>query len=153
MTKDDDETLYRLSGNSENGTLMSYMRPTYELMFAETFFDNVSAAESQNSTDFFDSTFTVALVYSGSRWFVTLEMLEKGLVLSTEYNAEYHAFWGDLYNQKTYFISDPTTASTPVGVDFYYILSNGRNYGPFGLLEPIANLSGAGFFHCHVVES
>ena len=43
---------------------------------------------------------------------------------------EYHPFWSNdlTHNEvnKTVFISDPTSASTPVGVDFYEIGEQGK---------------------------
>jgi len=33
------------------------------------------------------------------------------------FDAEYHAFWRDLFGGRTLFISDPVTGGSPVGVD------------------------------------
>lgn len=93
---------------------------------------------------------------------------------------EYHPFWSNdlIQNEvnKTVFISDPTSASTPVGVDFYEIGEQGKQlavswefvhhaprselhlivlfchvgeqYGPFGVLYPMQNPPGRGYFQC-----
>ena len=46
--------------------------------------------------------------------------------------------------------SDPTKGATPVGVDFYEKAQNPKwdDYGPYGLLIPLYNISGKGYFHC-----
>lgn len=46
--------------------------------------------------------------------------------------------------------SDPTKGATPVGVDFYEKAETPKwdDYGPYGLLIPVYNISGKGYFHC-----
>ena len=48
--------------------------------------------------------------------------------------------------------SDPTKGATPVGVDVYEradtTKSKWDDYGPYGLLIPLYNISGKGYFHC-----
>lgn len=101
-----------------------------------------------------DIYFSIALVYSGSRWFGTLEFgLEKDFKLDQlSYGYEYHAFWDRLYEGRTFFLSDPYTGAIPVGVDFYenqfLETPEWNDYGPWGLLKPIHNISGKGYFHC-----
>ena len=47
-------------------------------------------------------------------------------------------------------VSDPTSGSTPVGVDFYVIGERGDQFGPFGALYPIQlhNQTGKGYYRC-----
>ena len=62
------------------------------------------------------------------------------------------AFWAKAYHPRlTYFVSEPTTKATPVGVDFYWIEQRGEQFGPFGSLVPIQlhNQTGRGFFRCN----
>ena len=46
--------------------------------------------------------------------------------------------------------SDPTKGATPVGVDVYEKAKTPKwdDYGPYGLLLPVYNISGKGYFHC-----
>merc|ERR1719221_2162117 len=69
---------------------------------------------------------------------------------------EFHAFWNKAYSERTSFVSDPTTESTPVGVDWYLVEERdgvkllGDQFGPFGSLLPVQlnNQTGRGFFRC-----
>lgn len=60
------------------------------------------------------------------------------------------AFWGEAYNDVTFYVSDPTDGYTPVGVDWFNIMERGEQFGPFGALQPIQmyNQSGRGYFRC-----
>lgn len=69
----------------------------------------------------------------------------------------FHAFWSkSTQANPALIISDPTTLGSPEGVDFYemrrrsadVMASNGYNYGPFGVLIPLVEYEGSGFFHC-----
>lgn len=102
--------------------------------------------EMESTEDLYAS---ILVIYAGSRWFVSIDFVINGTSLF--YKTEYHAFWDDLFQQQTFYISDPATGSTPIGVDFYEImmLSEFNDYGPFGLLKPAANITGAGYFHCY----
>ncbi len=92
---------------------------------------------------------TVNTLFSGSRWFSAIDFIENGT--STIHKKDYHAFWDQLFEQRTLYISDPATGATPVGVDFYEIVHDAKydDYGPFGLLKPEANITGQGYFHCY----
>ena len=62
------------------------------------------------------------------------------------------AFWADLFEQRTYYVSEPTSGKSIVGVDFYRIVSGTQGndrYGPFGLLTAEDRMEGYGYFYCH----
>jgi hypothetical protein len=71
-----------------------------------------------------------------------------------------HAFWDRAFSEPgqpdnhTFLISAPTTELTPVGIDFYEMrrrnvdLDYKYDYGPFGVLIPLVEFKGNGFFHC-----
>eukprot|EP00970_Alexandrium_tamarense_P011717 scaffold2566_cov125-Alexandrium_tamarense.AAC.20 len=168
---DDDDENWKLALNEVGDTLMSYMRPIYQSKPFDVFAvrrledvgsETVSLDQTDNATELISSLnetmslwACVAMVYSGSRWFATLETLDAEDGLLDGYTSEYHAFWGDLYQGRTFYISDPTAASTPVGVDMYERVMDAKyhDYGPFGLLKPVANITGQGYFHCFEEES
>ena len=41
------------------------------------------------------------------------------------------------YDNDTIAVSDPTSRSYPVGVDFYRVGEKGDQFGPFGVLHPL----------------
>ena len=60
-----------------------------------------------------------------------------------------------VFTENALVVSDTATSSmssyadvTPVGTDFYRIGKQGKQYGPFGLLEPLQDPPGRGFFSC-----
>jgi hypothetical protein len=53
-----------------------------------------------------------------------------------------------LFLQGTFYVSDVTTGDTPVNVDFYEVGEKGEQFGPFGVLYPVANQTGRGYFRC-----
>ena len=73
---------------------------------------------------------------------------------------EYHAFWDNAFSggksdNSTFLISAPALDTLdPAGVDFYEMCR--RNipnstfaYGPMGVLIPLIDYQGSGFFHCN----
>ena len=52
------------------------------------------------------------------------------------------------YNNLTRFVSDPTTETSPIAVDFYNITDRGNRYGPLGQLTPLSYPPGSGYFQC-----
>lgn len=160
---------------------MSYLRPfyqwepTYDLLahlFGLDYTEEVATDDGRNATtntsvsaisngtdefygdtDVFESTedfyASIIVIYAGSRWFVSIDFVINGTSLF--YKTEYHAFWDNLFEQQTFYISDPATGSTPIGVDFYEIMMDTEfnDYGPFGLLKPVANITGEGYVHCY----
>lgn len=77
---------------------------------------------------------------------------------------EYHAFWDNAFSSvgvednSTFLISAPTFDGSPAGVDFFEM--HRRNivldddiyeydYDPFGVLVPLVEYQGSGFFHCN----
>jgi hypothetical protein len=115
---------------------MAYGRGVYRLL-----------DEEANSTISDDK---VVLVYTGSRWFFSVfEGGErKGREYWVQYSMELHAFWDRLYNYNTEGVSNPTSNSVPMAVDFFYIVERGARYGPLGKLVPAQDPPGSGFFEC-----
>ena len=74
---------------------------------------------------------------------------------------EYHAFWDYSFTglgsigQYTLLVSAPTHTGSPVGVDFYEMrrrnIESGitYDYGPYGVLIPLVEYEGTGFFLCN----
>ncbi len=91
---------------------------------------------------------SIALVYSGSRWFGVEE--RSSVAVFSKFNEDFHAFWMDFFSTKRMLVSEPTFKSSPVGVDFKQIINGegGKEYGPYGRLKPLALYEGDGFFHC-----
>jgi hypothetical protein len=93
---------------------------------------------------------SLVLVYTGSRWFFSL--FEDGELKSREdrllYVREVHAFWDRLYKYNTKAVSNPTSKSDPIAVDFFTIEERGERYGPLGKLVPAQDPPGSGFFEC-----
>ena len=69
---------------------------------------------------------------------------------------QYRTFVGTLslnlqlkaYNNLTMYVSDPTTDTSPIAVDFYNISDRGPRYGPLGQLTPLSEPPGSGYFQC-----
>jgi hypothetical protein len=93
---------------------------------------------------------SLVLVYTGSRWFFSV--FEDGKLMTREYwlrySREVHAFWDRLYQHNTKAVSNPTSKSDPIAVDFFFIEERGERYGPLGKLVPAQNPPGSGFFEC-----
>lgn len=79
------------------------------------------------------------------------------------FDEDYHAFWDHAFTRRsqpdnsTFLISAPTYGLTPEGVDFYEMrrrnvpfdsFDKHFDYGPFGVLIPLVEYEGSGFFHC-----
>eukprot|EP00580_Thalassiosira_gravida_P005882 CAMPEP_0201654886 /NCGR_PEP_ID=MMETSP0493-20130528/45732_1 /ASSEMBLY_ACC=CAM_ASM_000838 /TAXON_ID=420259 /ORGANISM="Thalassiosira gravida, Strain GMp14c1" /LENGTH=425 /DNA_ID=CAMNT_0048131459 /DNA_START=779 /DNA_END=2056 /DNA_ORIENTATION=- len=128
------------------GYLLEYDRPLYTLRNDETYtFTNDTEEAVLNEEDI------VNLVFTGSRWFARRYIGGKKLTPDqVEYRAiEYHAFWDNKYGStENIAISEPTTRSYPVGVDFYRIGEVGEQYGPFGVLYPMQEPPGRGALRC-----
>ena len=73
-------------------------------------------------------------------------------------------FWDNAFSglgdqdNSTLLISAPTTKGSPVGVDFYEMRRRNvafetgiydYDYSPFGVLIPLVEYEGSGFFHCN----
>ncbi|KAL7549894.1 hypothetical protein ACHAWF_013153 [Thalassiosira exigua] len=125
--------------------LLEYGRPVYSLVNhlddAWSLPHNITGIHEDDLID---------LIYSGSRWLVVNIKGGKNYTPGAlEYKSlEYHAFWDKAFNDHSYMVSDPTTKSFPVGVDFYQIGERGQQYGPFGVLHPIQDPPGRGHFRC-----
>lgn len=79
-------------------------------------------------------------------------------------DAEYHAFWDNAFSglgeadNSTFLISEPSFGGSPVGVDFYEMRRRNvlydddqfeYNYDFFGVIIPLVEYNGAGFYHCN----
>jgi hypothetical protein len=75
-------------------------------------------------------------------------------------SSQYHAFWDNAFSglgesdNSTFIISAPALETfDPVGVDFYEmrrrnVPNSTFEYGPMGVLIPLIEYQGSGFFHC-----
>ena len=104
--------------------------------------------------------YTFELHYTGQRWY---GQIQKELTSASFIEEEYHAFWNNAFSapgvddNRTLIISAPTSRESPVGVDFFEmrrrnILFEGGihfDYGPYGVLIPLVEHEGSGFFHCN----
>lgn len=92
----------------------------------------------------------------------SLDMKEK--IFSHGHGVEYHAFWDNAFSgvgfedNTTFLISAPTFGGSPTAVDFYetrrrnIVLDDDLyefDYDPFGVLLPLVQYHGSGFFHCN----
>mmetsp|Transcript_15754 Transcript_15754/g.33903 ORF Transcript_15754/g.33903 Transcript_15754/m.33903 type:complete len:654 (+) Transcript_15754:159-2120(+) len=100
------------------------------------------------ATDFEEDD--LVLMYTGSRWFGSYYRGGKQLGLDywLHYSRELHAFWDQVYETNTYFVSNPTSHPDPIAVDFFQIGRRGEKYGPLGELIPLSDPPGSGFFTC-----
>lgn len=106
------------------------------------------------------SNYTFVLKYSGLRWYGSLLPLGKLYYTESLFARDYHAFWDEAFSgvgeldNSTFLISAPNTDDlTPVGVDFYEmrrrnIPSSSFSYGSMGIVLPLIEYPGAGFYHC-----
>jgi len=111
--------------------------------------------EIHDLTDFMER-YAVIIAFTGSRYYGT--MISPNSKFDDLFPEDYHAFWDDSFSlQRTFIISDTTYASSPAGVDFFEMrrrINSELNpfvefsYGPYGVLIPLVNYVGAGFFHC-----
>ena len=77
---------------------------------------------------------------------------------------EYHAFWDTalsgigVEDNSTFLISEPTFGGSPVNVDFFEMRRRNivfdddvkeYDYDAFGVLIPLVEFEGSGFFHCN----
>jgi len=98
--------------------------------------------------------YTFVLEYSGNRWYG--RMLPPTTDLSSRDEEQHHAFWSNALGGEEsrdtdiVIVSDPAPNSgSPVGVDFYEMRRRNENeYGPYGVLVPLAEYKGSGYFHC-----
>jgi len=126
----------------EDGTFFSlYDRPVYVYM------------EGYNGTSPPGENDALIIVYTGSRYFgfYYAGFRGKDLDFWIEFAKDYHPFW-DPFVSETYFITDPTISSTPVGLDIFFVTDRGERYKPFGKLVPYAEVAGSGYFSCFEAE-
>mmetsp|Transcript_1542 Transcript_1542/g.2367 ORF Transcript_1542/g.2367 Transcript_1542/m.2367 type:complete len:158 (+) Transcript_1542:411-884(+) len=100
--------------------------------------------------------YKVVIAYTGSRFYGTIT--DSNATLDELFPPDYHAFWSESFDvDRTFIISDATSISSPVGVDFFEMrrrfstLLNPNvqfSYGPYGALIPLMEYQGTGFFHC-----
>mmetsp|Transcript_35784 Transcript_35784/g.58311 ORF Transcript_35784/g.58311 Transcript_35784/m.58311 type:complete len:644 (-) Transcript_35784:81-2012(-) len=96
----------------------------------------------------------VILLYTGSRWFGSYYegVEQKGRDYWLHYSRELHAFWDQLYKENTQYVSNPTSRSDPIAVDFFEIGKRGAKYGPLGELIPLQEPPGSGLFECSALN-
>lgn len=75
----------------------------------------------------------IAFAYARrSRWYAAVykDTTDQPTSYWKEYATEFHAFWDDIFALETVALSDPTTRSDPIQVDFYRIGQRGPKFGP-----------------------
>jgi len=133
--------------------------------YNEQFFEDDDFFEINNQTEDFQklmNNYTFALSFTGRRWYGKL--LSPDRYSGNFKEEEYHAFWDNAFSglgdqdNSTLLISAPTTKGSPVGVDFYEMRRRNvafesgihdYDYSPFGVLIPLVEYEGSGFFHCN----
>ena len=165
------EYLARLSGHdaehfntsSINGSALTpHKHDTPEYFTDDDFFqqNNITAAFAELLQNY-----TLRLIYTDRRWYGQME--PPNFATTGFEQEEFHAFWWNTFSglgeqdNKTIIISAPTDGGTPVGVDFYEMRRRNiasepgdldHNYGPFGVLIPLTEYEGTGFFHCNQAD-
>jgi hypothetical protein len=106
--------------------------------------------------------YTFVLRYTGSRWYG--QIIDPNLSASSFKEEEFHAFWMNTFSgtgqedNSTLIISDATDSASPAGVDFFEMRRRNKafeggifdyDYGPYGVMIPLVEQAGAGFFHCN----
>ena len=122
---------------------------------------------NNNSTEFqaLLENYTFVVRYTGQRWYGQIAQPE--LTGESFKEEEYHAFWNNTFSglgledNSTVIISAPTSGlGSPVGVDFYEMRRRNvafetgihdYDYSPYGVLIPLVEYEGSGFFHCNKV--
>ena len=134
--------------------------------YQDQFFEDDDFFEVNNSTAGFQqlmNNYTFVVAFTGRRWYGKLVSPDKyGGNFKEE---EYHAFWMNafsglgLQDNSTLIISEPSTNDgSPVGLDFFEMrrrniaFEDGEldfDYSPYGVLLPLVEYEGSGFFHCN----
>mmetsp|Transcript_33482 Transcript_33482/g.61658 ORF Transcript_33482/g.61658 Transcript_33482/m.61658 type:complete len:435 (-) Transcript_33482:113-1417(-) len=126
--------------------LIEYGRPVYAL----TSYHDALKEEFKNEVTTIEDDDILALIFTGSRWFVMQFSAAKRL--DQDYmerrGNEFHAFWDRAFDNGTLAVSDFTTRSHPVGVDTFRVGERGPQYGPLGVLYPLQEPPGKGSFRC-----
>ncbi|KAL9178938.1 hypothetical protein ACHAXT_011911 [Thalassiosira profunda] len=127
--------------------LVAYGRPVYTLTNID---DEHRVGTGNDANITIGDSDEINLVYSGSRWFGAFIVDGKTMPLEfkLQFAREYHAFWDRSFDERTIIISDPTTRSYPVGVDFFLVGERGPQFGPFGVMHPLQEPPGRGMFSC-----
>ncbi len=117
--------------------------------FWKTFGRGVYSYESGGNITASSSEYPV-LIFSGSRWLAVLLDNSGNYTIDhwIEYSRELHPFWNELYRNDTHAVSNPTTRSDPIGVDFFKIGKLGEKFGPLGELIPLQDPPDSGYFDC-----
>jgi len=107
--------------------------------------------------DLLEEGYSIIMSFTGNRWYATMIPLNQ--TIANWFHYDYHAFWATaLSEDRTFIISDITLASYPVAVDWFemrrrvnYKLRKDVDfaYGPIGVLVPLIEYEGSGWFHCH----
>jgi hypothetical protein len=96
--------------------------------------------------------YSIMISFTGNRWYSTIIPLNE----TTQHilHIDYHAFWDNaLSEDRTFLISEVTSASYPVEIDWYemrrrinYRLREDVDfaYGPIGVLIPMVDYDGSG---------
>jgi hypothetical protein len=106
--------------------------------------------------------YTFLLRYTGSRWYG--QIISPDLSADSFKEEEYHAFWMNSFSgtgqedNSTLIISEATRRANPSGVDFFEMRRRNKvfeggifdyDYSQYGIMIPLVEQDGAGFFHCN----
>lgn len=107
-----------------------------------------------------DEGYSIVTFYTGNRWYATIIPLN--VTIQDYFHTDYHAFWDTAFSEdRTFLVSDITRESYPADVDWFemrrrinYKIRQDVDfaYGPMGVLIPMINYDGSGWFHCHQDE-
>eukprot|EP00804_Cyclotella_cryptica_P003412 CCRYP_018561-RA/>CCRYP_018561-RA protein AED:0.21 eAED:0.21 QI:122/0.81/0.75/1/0.54/0.58/12/0/862 len=126
---DDDGEVYTLITDTENKALLSYTRPLY-------------ASRPLNVIEISQNTSSEMDINDENNTFATAEN-------STDYDTTPSTMLSGTSYTK---VGLTSLGATPVGTDFYenQVFGGAQwdDYGPFGLLTPLNNVTGKGYFHC-----
>lgn len=109
--------------------------------------------------------YTFLLKYTGRRWYG--QIVDPSLSADSFKEEEYHAFWMNSFSglgqedNSTLIISEITSSVSPASVDFFEMRRRNKvfetgihdyDYSQYGVLIPLVEIAGAGFFHCNRPE-
>jgi len=131
----------------------TYIPSSYnEVDFAnwDDFFD---IPEYHNGLDvLLEEGYSIIISFTGNRWYSTIIPLNE--TTQNLLHVDYHCFWDTALNEdRTFLISEVTSASYPVEIDWYemrrrinYRLREDVDfaYGPIGVLIPMVDYRGSG---------
>ena len=76
---------------------------------------------------------TALFLYLGRRWYdIETPLLPEEVVEYAKPEHFFHAYWDAIYEYNTWFFSEPTTESTPVGLEYNELIDFSGDFGAYG---------------------